>query len=98
MTHILIIRRTNEPQSMIKTIVSFCLLVLICLPIAVISEAYQCTKPFSITKEIQIIESKYKRLFHGSMPFDYNCGKPVTLKEEYETDKNWILKEAKKWL
>ena len=82
---------------MIKNIIGFILLVLICFTITVIAEAYQCTKPFSITKELQIIESKYKRLFHGSMPFDYNCGKPVTLKEEYEKDKNWIQKEAQKW-
>ena len=82
---------------MIKKITFFILLILIGFTIATINEAYQCTKPFSITKERQIIESKYKRLFHGSMPFDYNCGKPVTLKEEYEKDKNWIQKEAQKW-
>lgn len=46
---------------MIKKIIFLILLVLICLPIDIIADAYKNTKPFSTKKEFVLIKDRYKQ-------------------------------------
>lgn len=48
---------------MIKKIIFFILLILICLPIDIIADEYKSTKPFSIKKEFVLIKDRYKQDF-----------------------------------
>ena len=48
---------------MIKKIIFFILLILICLQIDILADAYKNTKPFSISKEIRLIKDRYKQDF-----------------------------------
>jgi len=86
----------NSAKNIMAKVTSYAFVVILTFPFVFIYDTYNCTKPFSIAKEIQNIEIQYEKpKFWG-----YTCGKPDSFKTAlpllYKA-KIWIQEETQKW-